>query len=163
MGTSTSVAQLTRKFDALVKDLENPRPALNATGQEGKRIFRAHAARAGVLGSSIAGKRKAIGVRYDYRSRSAQGSLVITYVGPAHLVANPTKPHEILPRRRPGSRRRSGARALTIGGNVRARASHPGTKGKDFARKAKAEGLAELPAVLGRTLITVPLRRIFGA
>lgn len=165
MGTSTNVSQFIRKLERYSNEIATNRGPLNATGMAGKKIFEAHAAQAGVLGSVVAGKRKAIGVRYDIknqRSNLADGTLVVTYTGPAHLVNNPTAAHVILPKRRPGSRRRRGARALTIEGNLRARANHPGTPGKGFAQRAITECRAVLPGILARKLLTEPLKRIFG-
>lgn len=193
MGTSTSVGQFIGKLNQYSQQLATNRGPLEATGMAGKKIFEAHAAQAGVLGSSVAGKRKAIGVRYDLKNRRsnvADGSLVITYTGPAHLVNNPTQRHFIGAKRlgtRTGLRGRSkrvgataafggsnrGAfgqlrnvrnakQALTIGGNLRAYAFHPGTSGKGFAQRAIVECRTVLPGVLARKLVTEPLKQIFG-
>jgi len=160
MGTSTSPAQFAAKIDRFAQELRDQKGALNQTGMAGKRIFQQSAAGAGVLGSAIAGKRKAIGVRYDI-SRDKRG-VIVSYTGPAHLVNNPTKAHRIEARRPRGSRsRRRGRQALTIGGNVRTSANHPGTSGKRFYEKAKAACVRTLPAVYARAQLTAPLRSIF--
>lgn len=60
-------------------------------------------------------------------------------------------------------RARGGARALTIGGDLRAWAFHPGTPGKRFFQHAKARATATAPAVYARSGLTEPLRRAFAA
>ena len=59
-------------------------------------------------------------------------------------------------------RRRKGKRALTIGGNARAYAFHPGSPGKQFFQKAKASGYQKLPDVYKTAQIVEPMRRIFN-
>lgn len=160
MGTSTSGRQLAGKLERFAKDLDDPKLALNATGLAGKRIFEASAAGAGALGSHIKGKRKLIGARYDM-ARDAR-SVVVTYTGPAHLINNPTAPHRIEPRRPRGLRsRRRGASALTINGDVRMWANHPGTRGAKFFEQARAIAVQRLPSVYAKAGITAPLGRIF--
>lgn len=162
MGTSTSARQLGRKFDRLAAELKVPTRALNATGLAGKGIFLRHGTAAGVIGSRVADKRKAIGARYDINKGSGtHGSVIVTYTGPAHLVNNPTRAHQILPRMRPGIRRRRGSRALNVNGNPRASANHPGTSGKGFFQTAKVEAARTLPQVYGRVQLTEPLKEIF--
>ena len=162
MGTSTSAAQFGNKINALAKELTQHKGAANRVGLAGKQIFLG--AGAGAVGRKPAGKRKIIGARYDIVKDDADHTLVVvTYTGPAHLVNNPTKPHRIEPRRPRGSRtRRRGRQALTIGGNLRAGADHPGTKGKDFYKRARAECVKALPAIYGRAQLTEPLRRVFS-
>lgn len=157
MGNSTTVDQFTGKLRHLADALGDNRPALMKTGMAGKRIFQASAASAGVLNARIAGKRKAVGVRFDIRDNA----VTVAYTGPAHLVNNPTKPHEIRGRRARGSRRRRGATALAINGDVRASAQHPGTRGKHFYEKARAVADRELPQVYARAAITEPMKAIF--
>jgi hypothetical protein len=120
---------MSAKLDKLAKELRDVRGPLEATALRGKKIFEASAAGAGVLGHSIAGKRKAVGVRYDINRASkaaGQATAVITYTGPAHLVNNPTSPHVIAAKRLGLSRRRSTSRAarqrdatLAFGGSAR--------------------------------------------
>jgi hypothetical protein len=160
MGTSTTGAQFAAKLERLGKDLNDPKVALNATGLAGKRIFEASAAGAGALGVKPKGKRKLVGARYDMGKGAT--SVVVTYTGPAHLINNPTRPHRIEPRRPRGGRsRRRGASALTINGDVRAWANHPGTRGRDFYSKARAICVNKLPNVYAKAGITAPLSRIF--
>jgi hypothetical protein len=167
MGVSTSVAQFTGKLDKLASELKDVQKPLEATALRGKEIFLSTAAAAGVIGAKPAGKRKMIGARYDTKNKKSQGlgegSIVITYTGPAHLVNSPTRAHEIRPRRRPGvrTRRKQAARALTINSDLRAIAHHPGTKGKHFFERAKALCEVALPRVYAAKQITEPLRRTF--
>lgn len=102
MGVSTSPAEFAGKIDRLARALNDPAVPLEAAALAGKRIFEGNAARAGVLGSTIAGKRKAIGARYDMvraSKRAGTAVAVVTYTGPAHLVNNPTAQHIIAARR----------------------------------------------------------------
>lgn len=159
MGTSTSARQLGRKFDRLARELRDNKGALNKTGMAGKREFQGAAA--GLIGTRPAGKRKVINARYDI-ARDGSG-VTITYVGAAHLVMNPTRPHRIEPRRPRGSRsRRRGRQALTINGELRAGANHPGTKGKPVFKVAKHRCVQVLPGIYGRAQITEPMRKAFG-
>jgi hypothetical protein len=162
VGTSTSWAQVGRKLEALGDGLGDNKPALHKTGMAGKVSFARHASHAGVLGKRVAGKRKAITVAYDLLDGHGNGVMIL-YRGPAHLVNNPTKPHRIEPRRPRGSRsRRRGRQALTIGGNLRAGADHPGTRGKGFYQRARAECVKTLPGVYGRASITSTLQKVIG-
>ena len=149
MGTSTSPGEMARKLDRLARDLSDQRRPLTLTALAGKRIFAstAAAARASRLARA----------RYDLFGNTA----VIQYRGAkAHLVNNPTKAHRIEPRSR---RRRGGSRrALTIGGDVRAYANHPGTSGKRFFEAARAICARELPRVYMKEQVTNPLRKVFG-
>jgi len=171
--------------------MRDQRVPLNATALHVKRIMESSAAKAGALGNKPAGKRKAIGVRYNVRPPVA----LVSYTGPAHLINNPTRQHFIAPSgfgsrstlavagsgigavtafggsgrgmlsglSQKGRRRKGGKRALTIGGNVRAYAFHPGTPGKNFFQRARLQAVKTAPAVYGRSGITVPLRRAFAA
>lgn len=195
MGTSTSGSALGRKFMALAEGLGDTSVPLNATALHVKRIMEQSAASAGALGNKPAGKRKAIGVRYDIRGGKGSGQALIAYVGPAHLINNPTSRHFIgasafgsrktlagaaagigavsafggtargMLSGLKGSRRRrgTGKRALTIGGNLRPYAFHPGTAGKGFFQKAKVRAIATAPSVYARKGLTDPLRKAFAA
>lgn len=148
MGTSQTGAQLAAKLDKLGRELRDVKRPLNATALEGKRIFAGTAAAAGASRLARA--------RYDIHGNQA----VIRYAGAkAHLVNSPTKAHLIVPRSR--SRRRGSKRALTINGDVRATAHHPGTRGKRFFEAARTICQTVLPRVYGREQLTEPLRRIF--
>jgi hypothetical protein len=159
MGVSTSAGQLAAKFEGLARDMANPRVPLNVTALHVKRLFESSAAGAGVLGHRVA--RGKIGVRYDIKGNGPRAVALVRYTGPAHLVNNPTKPHRIEPRIRPGSRRRRGARALTINGNVRSWANHPGTAGKKFFESARSIAIRTAPRVFAAKGLTEPLRRNF--
>lgn len=163
MGTSNSPQQLARKLDRLAKDLGDPTVALNATALQAKRIMEAAAAGAGVLGTKPADKRKTVGVRYNIKGKgTSTPSAIVGYTGPAHLINNPTRPHRIEPRRRPGVRtRRRGASALTIGGDVRAWANHPGTRGKRFAQQAFPIVALQAPRTFAKAGLTAPVRKAF--
>jgi hypothetical protein len=155
MGVSTSAGQLAAKFEGLARDMANPRVPLNVTALHVKRLFESSAAGAGVLGHRVA--RGKVGVRYDIKGNGPRAVALVRYTGPAHLVNNPTQAHRIEPRRR-GRRRRRG---LTIGGNVRAWANHPGTSGKGFFQKARGAAVATAPRVYAKAGLTAPLRRNF--
>lgn len=161
MGISTSPAQLAGKIDRFAKELHNKQAALNKVGMAGKRIFTAAAASGGALGKKPVGKRKIISAYYDIANNGSM--VVIGYRGPIHLIANPTKPHDIYPRRPRGGRRRRGrgAQALTIGSELRASARHPGTRGKPFVRKAKVIAARELPPIFMKAQVTEPLKKAF--
>ena len=147
MGVSSSPAELAMKISKFGSALGDTRKPLTVTAFAGKRIFAASAAGAGASRLARA--------RYDIHANTA----VIRYAGAkAHLVNNPTKPHRIEPR----SRRGRGRRGLTIDGNVRAFANHPGTSGKRFFEAARTIAVKELPKVYMRAAVTEPLRRIFG-
>jgi len=164
MGTSRSGAELARKLDRFGNDLNDVRLPLNATALHVKNLFQASAASAGVLGRKPAGKRKLIGARYDYKAKGlGEGSVVVTYTGPAHLVNNPTRPHRIEPRRPRGvrTRRRRGASVLVINGSPRAWANHPGTSGKHFFEKARGVAVRTAPRVYAQKQLTEPLRKAF--
>lgn len=73
------------------------------------------------------------GVRYDTKGVTNVVTLV-RFVGPVHLVFNPTKAHEIRPRSRRGRR----ALKITGGDDGFARsAKHPGTPGRNVWPAAK--------------------------
>ena len=162
MGVSTSPAELSRKLNGLARDMGRTGVPLNATALHVKKLFEASAASAGVLGHRVAGGR--IGVRYDIQGGGGQhATAVVRYTGPAHLVNNPTRAHRIEPRRPRGvrTRRRRGAQALTIGGNLRAWANHPGTGGKRFYQRAKIVAHQTAPRVYAKAGLTAPLKRNF--
>lgn len=160
MGTSTSFDALAGKLERFSHEIKDARRPLNVAALEAKRTMQATAG--GVIGRKVAGKRRAIGVRYSIFGEGSRAAAIVGYRGPAHLVNNPTRAHLILPRRRPGVRtRRRGASALTINGDVRASAHHPGTRGKKFFEKAKAIILRQAPKTYARVAMTEPLRRVF--
>jgi len=147
------------KLERLAVEIKDTRRPLVAAAMAAKLAF--VSANADVVGHRVPRKsRGRINVRYDIVGDTA----IVRYTGPAHLVLNPTSPHEILPRGLPGAkrRRRAGARALTIDGNLARRAHHPGTSGKDpGARRAKAAAAKAAPKAYQRVGIHQPLARIF--
>lgn len=188
MGTSDGFGAFAAKLERLGDALGDPKETLNKVGLAGKGIYISHATSAGVYGKKVAGKRKAIGARYDI-TRNGRG-VIVSYTGPAHLVNNPTSRH-FIGAKRLGTRKgfaarqgrvsaaaafggsnrgvfgqlrkiRNGKQALTIGGNLRAWAFHPGTRGKGFHQRARAQCEKVLPGIAGRSQITQPLKAIFG-
>lgn len=157
MGVSTSPGQLTGKLHRFAVEVADNRRAITAAAAAAKGAF--IAANPSVVGHRVA--RGKVNARYDVRGR-VNATAIVRYTGPAHLALNPTKPHRIEPRGRSGRGRRRGRRALTIGGNVRAWANHPGTRGKDpGARRAKALAGKVAPQAYRRAGVTEPLRRVF--
>lgn len=65
-----------------------------------------------------------VGVRYDIKGTNNPTS-IIRATGPLHLLENPTKAHDIAPRRRRGRKR-----AVAFDGQVYGRVRHPGTRGR---------------------------------
>lgn len=60
-------------------------------------------------------------------------------------------------------RRKTGKRALTIGGDLRAYAFHRGTPGKGFFQVAYKTSAQRLPSVYARKGLTGPLKKAFAA
>lgn len=95
-------------------------------------------------GASRSGKGAKVGARFDIKG-VANPTALVRANGPIQLVERDTRPHVILARSRfvsrggvrvrrgrrsAAGRRLRGKAALTIGGNLRAWAAHPGTKGQ---------------------------------
>jgi hypothetical protein len=138
------------------RDVGNTRIALNAAALAAKNAF--ISTNPGVVGHRVA--RGKVNVRYDIKGSGPKAVALVRYTGPAHLALNPTRAHRIEPRAR--ARRGRRRRALTINGNVRAWANHPGTRGKDpSARRAKAAAGKVAPKVYAKAGLTEPLRRNF--
>jgi hypothetical protein len=160
MGTSTTAAEFTGKIEKLAKELSDTRRPLNVTALQAKRVMQVSAG--GLIGAKPQGKRKRISVGYEVKGQGMEASAIVGYRGPAHLVNNPTRAHEILPRRRPGVRsRRRGARALAINGDLRAVAHHLGTRGKHFYEKARAIIRQQAPRTYAKAGLSDPLRKVF--
>jgi hypothetical protein len=161
MGTSTSFDALGDKFQKLGREMNDAKRPLNVAAFEAKRVMQATAAP--VLGRKVTGKRRAVTVGYDIGGQGSHAWALIGYRGPAHLLNNPTKPHMIYPRRRPGVRtRRRGASVLKFpDGGFAASAHHPGTKGKHFYEAAKAIVERQAPKTYGKVAMTEPLMRVF--
>ena len=153
MGTSNSPNELAGKLNKLSRELGETRKPLMAAALAAKQAF--IATEPDVVGHRVA--RGKVNVRFDLRGNN---TAIVRFTGPAHLALNPTKAHPIRPR---SGRRGRGRRALTIGGDVRAFANHPGTSGKDpGARRAKAAAAVVAPKAFEKVALTDPLRRIFG-
>lgn len=108
----------------------------------GKAVMLSALASAGVGGriSGVGRSGGRAGVRYDVRGfQNPVG--ILRYVGAVHLVNNPTRPHEIAPKRK---------KALAPKGNpwAAAHAEHPGTRGKKFAEKAEPVVLAQSKRII---------------
>jgi len=191
MGTSRTAAQFGKKLDALQREFKDQKAAAGRVGMAGKGIFQTAGAgavgRKPAGKRKVIGARFDI-----IKSNTGATIVVISYTGAAHLINNPTKAHFIGAKRlgnRTAHRRRSagvgavaafggsnrgafgslrnlkagrGAQALTIGPNLRPFAFHPGTKGKDFYRRARSQAVDKLPAVYGKAALTEPLRKVFG-
>lgn len=111
---------------------------------DGKRLVQSAWAAAGVNGGRLrgVGKRGAkLSVGFDMRPGPSPSALLKAR-GPAHLIESNTRPHDIKPRKKKG-------RAVVIPGvGPRARAHHPGTRGKHPWRNA----MSAMPAVLARDM-----------
>lgn len=132
MATVHSAKDLAKFFDQMASATERGQKAALIKGAtQTKQIFLTTAASRGVRpGGRIAGK--PWNVRYDLLPGNIP-SAVVKFTGPFHLVESATKPHEITPKAGRSQRRRgraTNAKALRIGGEFRASASHPGTRGK---------------------------------
>jgi hypothetical protein len=146
MGTSRSATELVgklRKLPAVTKQAE--RSAVSSAAKATKGIMLATAASRGVTpGGRIAGKKWT--VRYDFKSPTVA---LVRFTGPFHLVEGPTKPHQITARgAATGRRGRKGARALKMGDDFRASASHPGTRGKKVFATGKVVARHQVPRTM---------------
>ncbi len=154
MGTSKSPVEFVGKIKALGTATERKqRLAVEEGALAAKTIMVAAAGAKGLHpGDKIAGRRWT--VRYDIKGTTNPTALVRN-VGPFHLFDNPTKAHEVTPKKdRTGrsKRGRGGKRALVIGGNVRASASHPGTPGARSFPAAKVTAERRVPRVMAASV-----------
>jgi hypothetical protein len=153
MGVSNTPAQLSAKLNKAAAVIQKDRKvAVGAGALATKKTILAEAASKGVTPSSkIAGGKW--GVRYDVKGLIHPTALVKVW-GPFHLVDNPTKAHEIAPRKR--ARRGSGGRkkAVAFNGIVRARVRHPGTSGKKTFPAAKKKAALVVPKVMAESILT---------
>lgn len=102
-----------------------------------------------------------VGARYDIKGKTNPTALVRAF-GQLQLIERDTGPHLIVPKGRIRKKRgrgfRKGAKALTIGSNLRPAALHPGTKGqRPFARGA--EKAAKVTPKIFQEQIDYGLRR----
>lgn len=126
MGTSHSVAEFTGKINRAGTNLkEVPRPALNAAALAAKTVMVPTAPK---FLRGVGRKGAKIGVRYTLFGNN---KAVVRWYGPAHLLNNPNRPHDI------GPKRRGGKRAVLVGGQPYAKVHHPGTRGKGFFQRSK--------------------------
>jgi hypothetical protein len=84
-----------------------------------------------------------LSVRYKLHGNDANPSATVEAVGSWPILNNPTKPHEIRPRR---------GRAIRVGDGFRRSAHHPGTKGKQTWQKAKPKAAKDATAELNKTM-----------
>ncbi len=149
MGVSKTPHELAGKLFKAAGSLSAPKLPLIAAAETTKAIFRVNAG--SLIGDKPTGHRKKIGVRDDFVGPT---KVIVRYTGPAHLMNNPTKPHEIRPKGRRGKK------ALSFGGHAYGSVRHPGTKGKHFFEKAEAEAIKVVPGVMARKEVDV-LKDIF--
>lgn len=186
LGTSTSAAQLGSKFAAFGMALADVGPALNRVGMSGKDIFATERSRV-ITGSTPVSSK--IRERYDLRQRevmirytgpahlinnpTSRHFIGARMLGTRSSLRNKSRNVGTIAafggsnrgafgQFAQGAHRRKGKRALTIGGNARAYAFHPGSPGKQFFQKAKASGYQKLPDVYKTAQIVEPMRRIFN-
>jgi hypothetical protein len=154
VGTSTSVGEFAAKIDqaaASIRDAQ--RDAVADAALAGKGILLANLPARQMRNVGRKGAR--LGARYDIQGR-ANPTAILYYTGPVHLLNNPTSAHRIEPK----SRRRGGKRAITVNGNPRAGADHPGTAGKKFFERSKPQVRKAATEIVARSLSTA-LRRSF--
>ncbi len=154
MGTSKSATEFVGKIQALGTATERKQKlAVSEGALSAKTIMLASAAAKGLNpGSKLAGKRW--GVRYVVQGTNNPQALV-AYQGPFHLFDNPTEPHEITPKRDRAGRKvrgRGGKKALNIGGNIRANATHPGTPGARSFPAARVIAGKKVPTVMANVI-----------
>lgn len=149
MGTSRSVEQFADKINGLARTTTKRQEQIVRTGADAtKRLMLATASARGVKPSGkLAGK--SWNVRYDL-TRGATPSALVRFTGPFHLVNNNTAPHEITPR---ASRGRRGKKALRIGNDLRASASHPGTRGKRIFQTGREAAGKTVPKAMAAQMV----------
>lgn len=155
------VAKLERSATAVQRA---QRQGVEAAAFAATTVVRASMAAKGVPSGTVlrgVGRRGArVSARYDVKG-AENATALVSMRGPAHLVENPTKPHVIAARRRPGVRtRRRGARALALPDGFATQVQHPGTSGKRFWRDAMPEARRVAPEAY-RLKQTTALRREF--
>ncbi len=141
MGESATAAQFAAKImDAADNIAGSRRKAIEAAALVAKGNM-LDAYRAAGVGQRLRGVGKAgarVGVRYDVKGH-ANPTALVKATGPVHLANNPTSAHVIQPRPRRGKK------AITPGGPPRARAMHPGTRGKGFWQAGRAAAEKDAP------------------
>lgn len=187
MGTSNSPEQFAAKFGKLAQDLSSNKAAMIRVAMSTKGEFEKALDRAGVDGTTPV--TRSIRVRDDVKG-DRNATAIVRYTGPAHLINNDTSRH-FIGARKLGTRKslaaksagvgavtafggsasgafgslrsvKRGAKALTIGSNLRAYAFHPGTRGKRFFQDARARSTKSAPETFQKAQLNEPLKRIFG-
>lgn len=143
---SASAADLAAKCAATGSRLTAvPRAGVTEAALAAKGVMLAEAAKAGATRLSGVGRKGArVGVGFDVKG-GVNATAIVSYRGPAHLANNPTRPHEITPRK--GGRGRQGKRALSTPDGAFARVQHPGTRGKQFFEAAAPKVAAQTRAI----------------
>lgn len=154
MGTSHSSTEFVKKINNLGTFTQRRQVASVSEGAlTAKTVMVASAAAKGLgPGDKLAGRKWS--VRYDVKGTNNPTALV-RYLGPFHLFDNPTDPHPITPKLDRSGRRvrgRGGKRALNIGGNIRANATHPGTHGAKSFPAAKVIAGKRVPRVMANVI-----------
>lgn len=153
MGTSTSVDAFASKIAAGGKAIEKAEKVTIAeSAQAGKKIMQANMGFTRLRGVGKKGAK--VGVRYKIVGGSHPSAL-LSYFGAVHLVNNNTSPHRIEPKAG-----RRGAKALNVGGNLRANADHPGTRGKKFFEHSKPQ-VATAAGKIQQRNVSTTLRSIY--
>lgn len=109
------------------------------------------------------------GARYNIRGKKRPTALV-SYVGPVHLVHNPTKPHWILSKKAGGTAAtrgmgvdfNEGRQAIRTPRGLRYYvAKHPGTRGKPWFARTKDTVQSIVPRIIAKHQVLDPMRSIF--
>jgi hypothetical protein len=166
VGKSNSAAELSKKLLSAGEALHSNKPAIEKAAQVTKVVFLTSLRQAGVTGTTPVSKR--VKARYDVKG-THDATALVRYTGPAHLLNNPSRPHGIVSRKSGGSRRSRSRResghgvrgAILIGGQPKAYASHPGTRGLGFFQRAKPAAAKIAPATYRKAGVQEPLRRLF--
>lgn len=142
MGVSHSGIELGQKFERLATDLRDSQSALLSKAAMASKIafLAAPGAPHGKL-QGVGTKGARVGVKYRVFGTTA----VVRWFGPAHLVNNPTKAHDITPKKRG---RRSGKKAVVVNGQPVARSHTKGTRGKHFFEIGKKVAVKEATKVV---------------
>ena len=182
MGTSHSADELARKMFSAGEALSSNRPAIEQSAKAVKATFVTALRSAGVSGTTKVSR--AVKARYDIKGGTQNATALVRYTGPAHLLNNRTRQHYITPRGLKGTKRgrqrqaafasnapelfgglsrgnKKGAKAIKIGGDFRAYAFHPGTKGLHFFERAKPIAAKVAPREYRKAGLREPLRRVF--
>lgn len=177
MGTSRSGRELGRKLDRLADDFEDlPLAAV----KDGSQVVKTSVTRLAPARLRNAGRRGSkLGVRYNVGTYGGEAKSLVYATGQWQLIERDTKPHRIPGLKGQKTRQnrsiratkgrmfgpafggeKTNAKPIVFGGNVRAYAFHPGTKGKKPWARGVAMALPKVRKVLPTKGATV-MRRIF--